>query len=149
MKLALLLAVGIVCAGAEVKLGQPVEVKNPFAVSELLQKTAEFEGKTVQVRGKVTEVCQMMGCWVNLVDTKTGDSIRIKVVDGEIIFPADSPGRTAVAEGKLKKIVLSKEQAIAAAKHEAEEQGRKFNPDSVQAGKTIFQIQGTGAVLLD
>jgi hypothetical protein len=35
------------------------------------------------------------------------------------------------------------------ARHEAEEQGRKFDPASIQAGKVLYQIQGTGAVLLD
>ena len=55
----------------------------------------------------------------------------------------------AIAEGKLEKMELSREELISRAKHEAEEQGRKFDPKSVKAGKTIYQIQGIGAVLLD
>ena len=34
-------------------------------------------------------------------------------------------------------------------KHEAEEQGRKFNAGSVKSGSTIYQIQGTGALILE
>lgn len=140
---------GIVCLGAELRLGQPLTQAQPMTVSALLRDAAAHEGKTVQVKGKITEVCQMMGCWMNLVDTSTQQSVRIKVNDGEIIFPKDAPGRMAVAEGKLKKIVLSREQAVAMAQHEAEEQGRKLDPASIKAGKTFYQIQGTGAVLLD
>lgn len=143
------LLTGVACLGAELRLGQPLTQAQPMTVSALLRDAAALEGKTVQVKGKVTEVCQMMGCWMNLVDASTQQSVRIKVNDGDIIFPKDAPGRMAVAEGKLKKIVLSREQAVAMARHEAEEQGRKFDPASVKAGKTFYQIQGTGAVLLD
>ena len=41
------------------------------------------------------------------------------------------------------------EQAVAKAKHTAEEQGRKFDPASVKSGTTIYQIEGTGAQLLN
>jgi hypothetical protein len=99
----------------------------------------------VQVRGKVTEVCTMMGCWMQVVDQK--DGMRIKVNDGEIVFPRTAVGKTATAEGILKKLVLSKEQAVARARHEAEEQGRKFDPASVKGGLVIYQVQGTGAVV--
>lgn len=140
---------GFVCLAGEVHLGAPFTADQPMSVSGVLRDAAAREGKTVQVKGKVTEVCQMMGCWMNLVDPSSSQSIRVKVNDGEIVFPKDAPGRMAVAEGKLKKIVLTREQAVAMAQHEAEEQGRKFDPASIKTGKTFYQIQGTGAVLLD
>lgn len=149
MKSAVFVLAVAACFAAEQKLGQPLTRKEALTVAKVLETPDQFVGKTVQVKGKVTEVCQMMGCWMSLVDPATGQNLRIKVVDGEIVFPKESVGRMAVAEGTLKKFVLSKEQTIAAAQHEAEEQGRKFNPDSVKEGKTIYQIQGTGAVLLD
>ena len=74
---------------------------------------------------------------------------RMKVKDGEIMFPKNAAGRKAVAEGVLKKIELNQQQAIAFAKHEAEERGQKFDPAKIKSGMTIYQIQGTGAVLLD
>lgn len=143
-----LLLAAVACFAAETKLGKPLTLTSPSSIKEVLDSPAQFVGKTVQVKGKVTEVCQMMGCWTNLVDAD-GKMIRIKVTDGEIVFPKDSIGKTAIAEGLFKKIELTKEQAIAQAKHEAEEQGRKFNPASVKSGTTIYQIQGAGAVLLD
>jgi len=135
--------------GGEVKLGKPLTLKSATGVSEVLDAPEKYVGQTIQVKGKVTEVCQMMGCWTNIVDPATNKMIRVKVNDGEIVFPKDAVGKSIVAEGVLKKIELTKEQAIAQAKHEAEEQGRKFNPASVKSGKTTYQIQGTGAVLSD
>lgn len=128
-------------------LGKPLTLKEAVPVAKVMAAPGEYVGKTVQVKGKVTEVCTMMGCWMNLVD---GDhQLRIKVNDGEIVFPKESIGKPAIAEGVFKKLQLTKEQAIARAKHEAEETGRKFNPDSVKGPLTIYQIQGTGARLLD
>jgi hypothetical protein len=143
----LVLAAGVLCA--EVKLGKPLELKEPVTVSALNAKASDLLEKTVQVKGKVTEVCQMMGCWMALAEPGTTQTIRIKVNDGEIVFPKDAAGKSAIAEGKLVKITMTKEQAVAQAKHEAEEQGRKFDPKSVKGPSVSYQIQGSGAVILD
>jgi hypothetical protein len=141
-----LLALGLLCA-AENKLGKPLTVKEPMPLATLLAHPDDYVGKTVQVKGKVTEVCEMMGCWMNLTN-EDGQRIQIKVDDGVIVFPKDSVGKTAIAEGKLSKMELSKEQAIARAKEEAEDRGKKFDPASVKGPMTIYQIDGTGAVIL-
>ena len=137
---------GMACAATQ-NLGKPLTLKKPMTIAKVMAKPEKFVGKTVQVKGKVTEVCQMMGCWMDLADGPK--SIHIKVDDGVIVFPKESVGKQAVAEGKLIKIELTKEQAIAQAKHTAEEQGRKFDPASIKGGKTIYQIEGTGAQLLN
>jgi hypothetical protein len=149
MKYAILLLLPTFCALAEVKLGKPLALKETTSIEDVLNNPASFTGKQVQVKGKVTEVCQMMGCWMALTDTATGKSIRIKVNDGDIVFPGESVGKNAIAEGTFTKIELTKEQAIAQAKHEAEERGKKFDGAKITSGKTIYQIKGSGAVVLD
>ena len=92
----------------------------------------------------------MMGCWMALVDPNDPtQSIRVKVQDGDIVFPKDSAGKIAVAEGILTKQELTRAQVIAKAKHEAEEQGRKFDPKQVKQVTTYYEIRGTGAVIND
>ncbi|HXA52524.1 MAG TPA: DUF4920 domain-containing protein [Candidatus Acidoferrum sp.] len=146
--LCVLLSSAAVLAAADVKLGKPLTVSEPMPLATLLAKPADYVGKTVQVKGKITEVCEMMGCWMDLVNDD-GQKIRIKVNDGELEFPKDSSGKMAIAEGTLNKLELTKEQAIARAKEEAEDKKRKFNPASVKGPMTIYQIQGTGAVILN
>jgi hypothetical protein len=147
MKPLVFVLMAALCAGAAVQqLGKPFAVSHPLTVSEVLNKPEERLGKPIQVRGKVTEVCQMKGCWMALVDD-TGKSLRVKVNDGVIVIPKESVGKMAVAEGELKKIQLTKDQAIARAKHEAEEQGRKFDASKITSGQTIYQIQGTGILI--
>ena len=125
----------------------PSRPRSPCSLASLLAHPDDYVGKTVQVKGKIVEVCQMMGCWMDLTND-AGQKIRIKVNDGEIDFPKDGAGKMAVAEGKLTKSELSREQAIARAKEEAEDKGKAFDPASVTGPQTIYQIQGTGAIIL-
>lgn len=134
---------------AETKLGKPLALKTQTPIGEVNASPDALVGKTIQVKGKVGEVCQKMGCWMTLMDPATKASIRIKVKDGEIVFPKDSVGKMAVAEGKLAKLEMTKEQALAQAKHEAEENKKPFDPAAVTGSKTIYQIQGSGAVILE
>ena len=131
----------------EMKLGQPLTLDKPMSISQVMAKADKLSGKTVQVKGKVTEVCQNAGCWMALVEPGTQSTLRIKVNDGEIVFTNACVGKMAVAEGQLVKMELTKEQAIAMAKHEAEEQKRKFDPASVKGPTVMYQIKGTGAVV--
>lgn len=145
--LSLLVLLAVAVSAGELKLGKPLLLPRPTPIDQLAAQPDKYAGKTVQVQGKVTEVCQMMGCWMQLVDPGSGKSVRIKVNDGELAFPKDAAGRLATAEGKFTRISLTREQTLAQAKHEAEEQGRPFKPEAVKGPAVYYQIQGTGAVL--
>jgi hypothetical protein len=134
-------------AFAAEKFGKALTLTQATPVASILGKPDDFVGKTVQVKGKAAEVCQMMGCWLQIQDGEK--AIRFKVKDGEIMFPKTAVGRNVVAEGVLKKIELNQQQAAAWAKHEADERGQSFDPAKIKSGMTIYQIQGAGAVLLD
>jgi hypothetical protein len=148
MRIAVILLSFCTLYAAEVKLGKPLTLKQPTPIAALASQPEKYVGKTVQAKGKITEVCQAMGCWMSLTDD-AGKLVRIKVTDGEIVFPKDAAGKTAIAEGKFAKIELTKEQAIAQKKHEAEENGKKFDAASVTGPAVVYQIQGTGASILD
>ncbi len=140
------LAAACLMFGAEIKLGKPLTAKSPISLATLMAHADEYAGKTVQVQGKITAVCQMMGCWMEL-SNDAGQRIRIKVEDGVIVFPKDSAGKMAIAEGKFSKTQLTREQAVAQAKEAAEESGRKFDPSKIKTGMTLYEIAGTGAVI--
>ena len=141
---AALLATSVLAA--DQKLGKPLSTQEPLPLASVMAQSDRLIGKTVQVKGKVTEVCQMAGCWMDLTDEQ-GDLLRIRVKDGDIVFPKDSVGKMAIAEGKLEKHEMTREQLIAEAKHEAAESGRKFDPQAVKTGKTVYLLAGSGAVI--
>jgi cytochrome c-type biogenesis protein CcmE len=132
---------------AAAKYGKAVSDAAPIKLSELMARPDAFVGKVVKVEGLITEVCPKRGCWINVAGDKESQTIKVKVEDGVIVFPLTDKGKRVVAEGTLKKMELTKEQAIERAKHEAEEKGTKFDPASVTGPVTVYQIQGTGAVV--
>ena len=135
--------------GAAVNLGKPLTLKEPMSIQKLVSAPDQYLTKTVQVKGKVTDVCQMMGCWMELVEAGTGARVRIKVEEGVIVFPKDSVGKTALAEGVFTKLEMTRKEAIEQAKHEAEMNQRSFDPATIKGAVTIYQIQGAGAVVTD
>ena len=147
LALSLMAAVAVFAGEGPTKLGKALTLKQPMTVRHLLSNPAPLVGKTVQVTGRITEVCQMAGCWMALADLESSEFLRVKVDDGDMVFPKEGVGKVAIAEGTLAKLTLTKEQAIAQARHEADEQGRKFNPDSIKSGTVIYQLRGSAAVI--
>lgn len=128
--------------------GDPITLTESVPVSKLLAEVDQYDGKRVRVEGIVSEVCAKRGCWMDLAGDAAFQKLRFKVQDGVITIPMDEKGRYAVAEGVVKKITLSPEDALAMAEHEAEEMGRPV--DKTQPLPTyIVQLQGVGAQIRD
>jgi hypothetical protein len=129
------------------KYGKGVSLKEKTNVSDILENPEEFIGKKVRVEGMVVDVCSKRGCWIEIASNKEFQKIKVKVNDGEIVFPMELKGKTAVVEGEVYEIKLSKEDALKHAEHEAEEYGKKFDPESITGPVTLYQIKGLGAVV--
>ena len=131
---------------AGTKYGAGITLHDTTAVSEILKNPEAWVGKRVRVEGEVSDVCQMRGCWFELKG-ESGQGMKFKVVDGVMEFPKDSTGKHAVAEGTVRLIPLSLEQTKKVKQHEAEEQGKPFDPASVTKAETLVRLDGIGAVL--
>jgi hypothetical protein len=128
------------------KLGKEITLTEKTEISEIKNSPEEYLGKKVLVEGEIISVCQHAGCWIEVADEE-GDKIRVKVKDGEIVFPKDGAGRTAVVEGEVYKIELDEEEAKDFLEHMAEESNQEFDPSTVKGPMTIYQIKGSGAVI--
>ena len=145
--------------------GSGVTIAEPTPISTLLAKPEGFVGQKVRVDGVITGVCEKRGCWMQVTDPDTGQGVRIKVEDGVIVFPYESMGHRAAAEGVFEAVKLTPEQVAAraaaakeaaagAAAAAAGEPCEKAGEPAVKAGcdapvqnDTIHLIRGTGAVI--
>jgi Domain of unknown function (DUF4920) len=97
--LALTMPVG--AATDETKLGAGVTLKEATPIASLVAKPADHVGRTVRIDGVATAVCSAMGCWMAVApesDPK-GQTVRLKVEDGVIVFPMTAKGKKVSAEG--------------------------------------------------
>ncbi len=129
------------------KYGKDLTLKETVKISALMDNMPQFVGKAVLVEGKIVDVCAKRGCWMELASDKEFQKIKIKVEDGEIIFPVTAKGKTATVEGVVEAIELSKEQALKYYQHQAEEKGTAFDSTSVTGPVTVYQIKGIGAII--
>jgi hypothetical protein len=143
----LVISVSYINAGNGNKYGKEITLKEKTKISAILAEPQKYVGKTVLVEGTVVAVCEKRGCWIELASDKKFQKMKIKVKDGEIVFPIEESGKTALVEGTVYEIKMTKEQALEQAKHEAEEHGTKFDPASVKGPVTLYQIKGLGAVI--
>jgi hypothetical protein len=66
--------------------------------------------KLCLIEGEILDVCPMMGCWIELKSDEADEMIKVKVNDGEIVFPMEAIGSTAMVEGKVYKLELTHEK---------------------------------------
>jgi hypothetical protein len=129
--------------------GKKLTLKEKTKISTILQTPEKYVGKKLLVEGTILAVCEKRGCWMEIASDKESQKIKIKVKDGEIVFPLTGIGKNALVEGELQKISMSKEDAIKQAKHEAEEHKTKFDPKSITGPVTYYQLKGLGAVITE
>ena len=140
--------------------GDGVTLSEAVAIDTLVANPDEYVGKTVRVDGVITAVCKKRGCWMQVTDKDSGNGVRIKVEDGVIVFPYESMGREASAEGVFDAIKLTPEQIEArrAAAHNHGEgetcdksgpkgQGTDVGCDAPAVNEYVYLIRGTGAVI--
>ena len=126
------------------KYGAGLVLKESTALQAIMAEPEGYENRIVQVHATIDEVCPRRGCWIDIADA-TGTSVRVKVTDGDIVFPLSAKGHEAVVEGIVERIEMTEEEHRAWKEHEAEELGVSFDPTTVTGPMTTWRLQGLGA----
>ena len=127
--------------------GEGVSAADTMLVSVLLADPEAYIGKTVRVKGTAVGVCAHRGCWINIASDTEGETVRVKVQDGVIVFPEEIVGDLVVAEGVWTANELTMEQTKKVCAAQAREEGKEFDEGEVTSCMTMYQISGTGAVV--
>lgn len=127
--------------------GAGVTLTEPTAIAAILDQPAAYAGKEVRVEGEVHAVCEMAGCWMEIQAAGGGGTVKVKVKDGDIVFPLAARGKQAVAQGKVEDLEMSRAKYVNYRQHAAKETGEKFDEASLSGDGPfhVYQIAGTGA----
>lgn len=132
----------------QITLGEQLQLTEVTKIYEINAEPEKYLGKRVRVEGLIIDVCSARGCWVDLASDVPFEKIQVKVVDGEIVFPMEAKGRTAIVEGVVEMLQLNEEQSLMYAEHLALERGEIFDQSTVKGPMKIFRIRGEGARIL-
>lgn len=126
-------------------------VSNPGASASFTDVMAQLDQsdsvKNVVLTAKVSEVCQAKGCWMNLVDPVSGDSVNslfVQFQDYGFFMPKDIAGREVVIEG----VAYTEETSVEDQRHYAEDAGK--SAEEIAAITTPLKekkFMATGVVL--
>lgn len=123
--------------------GAKVDKSGAMPANELTGFMKGKEKAPVKVHGKVTEVCQAMGCWMKL-ETADGP-VMVKMKDHAFYVPMALSGKTVVIEGEAS----VKETTVDMLKHYAEDAGKsKEEIDAIKESQTQMMIMASGIVVL-
>ena len=101
----------------------------------VLTNPDEYVGKTVRVTGKVSDVCQKMGCW--MVITDADQHMRITTKGHKFFVAKDGAGATCDLEGT----VVKREASPARTEHFKSEQSEGAPiPAAEEAGEATYEI---------
>ena len=129
-------------------LGVEISNINISSIKELLSNPSDYLGDNVTINGKIIDVCPMMGCWIEVKDFYSEEVIRVKVKDGDIIFPKESKNKEVLVEGVFSKLDFTEDQAIQWKIHLAEEKGIQLSSKDItlDASDLVeYRVQGLGA----
>ena len=131
--------------------GNSMQKGIPNRIHEVLKNPDKYLNKNVLVSGVIDDVCPMRGCWIQISDKNQTGPIRVKVTDGEIVFPLSAKNHNVTVQGTFVRLDLSKDQAINWKVHLAKEKGVELDPNDIVLQKEDYfeyRINCTGAKVL-
>jgi len=100
------------------------EITNDNAISydDLLTKLASVDSLETKVTGTVASVCQVKGCWANIISDKDpeGQKMFVKFKDYGFFLPLDCEGKKVTLRGKAYREITPVDEL----RHYAEDEGK-------------------------
>lgn len=125
--------------------GEGVTLTRAVPIATLLGQPQAHAGKAVRVDGVISQVCQSMGCWIEISDPSLGRGVRFKARDGVIVFPKEASGRKVSAQGTFEEIATSAVRESHGEHAKSAESSGK--PAPITPTEKVYWVRVTGAVL--
>lgn len=137
---------------AQNTFGEKITTKKAISYEKLLAKLDKMDAKSkpieVKVKGDVSAVCQVKGCWMKVVSKEdaTKPVLFVKFKDYAYFMPKDLPGGKVVMKGKA----YIEETSVEELKHYAEDDGQSAAEIAkITEPKRELKFMADGVVILD
>lgn len=134
---------------ADQVFGTGADMTSHVDIPVILDNPDDYLEKDVTIKGKIVKVCKKRGCWVELAAGEKYKTLRVKVRDGEMVFPLSAMGKDAYATGQLEKQVMSVEEARKMFAHRAKEHKETFDPASITEPVVTYQLKPHGVTIIE
>lgn len=123
--------------------GEQVDPEGAMPVEEMLIQLGNGTEMPAKVKGKVVDVCQKKGCWMEL-DKGDGSTIRVTFKDYGFFVPMDIKGREVIINGVAYVDTISVDDL----KHYAEDAGKQQEEiDAITEPETEVAFEADGVIV--
>lgn len=123
--------------------GEDFKVGKVLTYDQLLTQLKPGKDMEVQVEGLVDGVCQVKGCWMNIVSDKNPDAEKmfVKFHNYSFFMPKDLSGKKVIMKGKA----YVEETSVDELRHYAEDEGKsKEEIAKITQPKKELKFMATG-----
>lgn len=136
-------------AKAETKgetFGEAITAEGAISYEDLLAQIQGKDSIAVKVAATVEAVCQMKGCWMNIVSAQEGKpEMMVKFKDYGFFVPKDIAGRQVIMQGYAYREVTPVDEL----RHYAEDAGKsKEEIEAITEPKEELKFMAAGLLLL-
>jgi hypothetical protein len=125
--------------------GDKINDKNAVDVKTLSKSLATKDSVSIKVKGKVIDVCQRKGCWMN-VDLGNGEQMMVRFKDYGFFVPKDAGGKTVVMQG----IAFKDETSVEQLRHYAQDAGKsKEEIAKITQPEKAIAFEASGVLLIN
>ncbi len=125
--------------------GEKINNDGSIAYGEMMSQMTGKDSLETKVRGTVSAVCQVKGCWMTIAD-QSGQEMRVRFKDYGFFMPKDIAGREVVFSGKAYREVTSVEDL----RHYAEDDGKSAEEiAAITEPEEEINFLASGVILLD
>ena len=114
-----LLLMSITGLQAQQYFGEKIDDQGITPIKQVIQQLTPDKEIPTKIKGTITGVCQMKGCWMRIKD-ESDNELFIRFKDYGFFVPKDAAGKTAILRGKAFIHTTSVDEL----KHYAEDAGK-------------------------
>lgn len=130
-------------------VGAIVQNPQPIDLESLVSMLDKQDSVKTQLIAKVEGVCQVKGCWMNLVPTSSSagkESVFVKFKDYGFFMPLDLAGSNVIVDGVAYREVTS----VSDLRHYAEDEGLSTEEIAkITEPEEEFKFLADGVIILD
>ncbi|NUZ11290.1 DUF4920 domain-containing protein [Pseudoalteromonas sp. McH1-7] len=141
------LVLSLASEAKNIEFGGGADLNKLVAATEVLENVNEFKEREITVSGKVTKVCKKRGCWMTL-QVDNGESLNVKVRDGDMVFPMSAIGKRAFATGRVEHFKLDIAKTKRYLAHKAHENGEQFDETKVIEGMELIRLKPDAVTII-
>ena len=124
--------------------GTLIDESSPINIDVAVNAMNGVDTLNAKFAGTVSEVCQTKGCWMNIVDSKGHNTVRVRFKDYGFFVPKNIGSKKAIVRGKM----YWNESGVDELNHLAEDRGTgQKEIDNVSKSEKSLMIMADGVII--